>query len=52
MEEFQEKLNEYLSKLTCRGCYNHCILTSPNCGRSNIYIKEATEKFKKQQTTH
>lgn len=41
----KEEFEEYLSKLTCRGCYNHCPLTSPNCGRSRIFIKEAEEKF-------
>lgn len=46
MEENKEKeLKEYLNKINCRGCYNHCVLTSPMCGRSNIFIKEAIEKF-------
>lgn len=43
-----EKFREYLSKLTCRGCYNHCPLNNPNCGRSKIFIKEAQEKFEKE----
>ncbi len=43
-----EKFQEYLSKLTCRGCYNHCPLNAPNCGRSKIFIKEAQEKFDKE----
>lgn len=49
MEEIdEEELKEYLSKLECRGCYNRCNLSSPNCGRSRIFIKEATEKYKKE----
>lgn len=43
--KMKEELEEYLSKLTCRGCYNHCILTEPGCGKSKIFIKEAIEKF-------
>lgn len=39
--EFQE----FLSKKTCRGCYNHCVLTNPNCNRSKIFIKDALEEF-------
>lgn len=42
------KLEEYLAKLNCRGCYNHCSLNSPMCGRSKIFIKEATEKYNKE----
>ena len=45
----EKELEKYLSKLTCRGCYNHCSLNSPNCGRSLVFIKEAKEKFKKMQ---
>jgi len=41
----KEKLDEYLSKETCRGCYNHCPLNAPNCGRSKIFIEEAMKKF-------
>ncbi len=41
------ELKEYLSKLTCRGCYNHCKLTKANCNRSKIFIKEATEKYER-----
>lgn len=44
----EEKFQEYLAKLTCRGCYNHCPLNRPNCGRSRIFIKEAQEKFDKE----
>lgn len=39
------ELKEYLKKINCRGCYNHCSLSNPNCGRSKIFIKEAIEKF-------
>lgn len=50
MEEEKEKeIREYLNKLTCRGCYNHCVLTSPMCGRSQIFIKEAMEKWKEKR---
>ncbi len=41
----EEKLKKYLSKLNCWGCYNHCPLNSPACGRSKIYIQEATQKY-------
>ncbi len=44
----EEKFQEYLAKLTCRGCYNHCPLNNPICGRSRIFIKEAQEKFEKE----
>lgn len=44
----EEKFQEHLAKLTCRGCYNHCPLNAPNCGRSKIFIKEAQEKFDKE----
>lgn len=40
-----EELEKYLKKLNCRGCSNRCPLDDPYCGRSNIYIKEAIEKF-------
>lgn len=39
------ELKEYLSKMSCRGCYNHCSLGSPTCGRSKVFIEEAIEKF-------
>ena len=41
----EEELKKFLEKQTCRGCYNHCQLSNPNCGRSKIFIQEATEKF-------
>ena len=41
----QQELKEYFSKLTCRGCYNHCSLSNPSCGKSKIWINEAIEKF-------
>lgn len=47
-EKKEEEIREYLNKLTCRGCYNHCVLTSPICGRSQIFIKEAMEKWKEK----
>lgn len=45
MEINSTELKEYLSKLNCRGCYNNCSLSSPNCAKSNIFIKEAIDKF-------
>ena len=42
-----EELKKYLEKLSCRGCYNHCSLAHPGCGRSKVFIAEATEKFQK-----
>lgn len=42
-------IKEYLSKKTCKGCYNHCPLSNPNCGRSKIFIKEEIEKFNKMK---
>ncbi|MCI9087003.1 MAG: hypothetical protein HFJ32_00330 [Clostridia bacterium] len=42
----EKEFEKYLSKLTCRGCYNYCNLNSPNCGRSLVFIKDAKEKFK------
>jgi len=41
----KEEFEEYLRKLTCRGCFHRCPLNRPNCGRSSIFIKEAEEKF-------
>jgi hypothetical protein len=42
------EVEEYLRKLTCRGCGNHCSLSDPNCGRSKIYIADAIEKYNEQ----
>lgn len=42
----EKVIKEYLSKITCRGCYNYCALDNPGCGRSKIWINEAIEKFK------
>lgn len=44
--KLEKEFEKYLSKLTCRGCYNYCNLNSPNCGRSLVFIKDAKEKFK------
>lgn len=38
---------EFLSKKTCRGCFNHCPLDNPNCNRSKIFIRDAKEEFEK-----
>jgi len=46
--KMKEEFEEYLSKLNCRGCFHHCPLNRPNCGRSIIFIKEAEEKFKEK----
>ena len=46
MDIEDEELKSFLSKKTCRGCYNHCILTNTNCGRGKIFIKDAIEEFK------
>lgn len=50
MDKKERELKEFLQKQTCRGCYNRCSLESPNCGRSAIFIKEAVEKFGKENT--
>ena len=44
-----EEFNNYLSKLTCRGCFNHCSLSNPNCNRSKIFIKEAFENYERME---
>ena len=41
----QQELKEYLSKLTCRGCYNHCSLSNKKKKKSKIWINEAIEKM-------
>ncbi len=38
-------LNEFLSKLYCTGCHNHCPLSSPRCGRSAAQIESATAEY-------
>ncbi len=45
MNEEDIKLKQYLTKINCRGCYNHCPLSNPMCGRSKIFVNEAIEKF-------
>lgn len=49
INEEEQDLKEYLSKLTCRGCYNHCSLDNPGCARSKIWINEAIEKYNEQK---
>lgn len=49
INEQQQELKEYLSKLTCRGCYNHCPLNNPGCGKSKIWINEAIEKLNNKE---
>lgn len=41
----QISLSEYLSKLYCTGCHNHCPLSNPQCGRSYQQIREATQEY-------
>ena len=45
----ENKLKEYLKQKNCRGCYNRCPLSNPMCGRSKIFIKEETEKFRENE---
>lgn len=45
----EKEFEKYLSKLICRGCYNHCNLNSSNCGRSLVFIKDAKEKFEESK---
>lgn len=49
LNEEEQDLKEYLSKLTCRGCFNHCNLDNPGCGRSKIWINEAIEKYNEEK---
>lgn len=44
-------LSDYLSKLYCTGCHNHCPLSSPRCGRSYQQIQEATQEYKELYTS-
>lgn len=45
----EEELKQYLRKSTCRGCFNHCSLDNPSCGRSKIFIKDAFEKYNEEK---
>ena len=45
INEQQQDLKEILSKYICRGCYNHCTLDNPGCGKSKIWINEILEKI-------
>jgi len=40
-----ETLNEFLGKLFCTGCHNHCPLSNPQCGKSSAQIEEATNQY-------
>lgn len=42
----ERDVKEILAKTTCRGCYQHCILIAPCCGRSEIFIKEVKDRLK------
>lgn len=44
INEKKQEIKEILSKHTCRGCYNHCTLENPGCGKSKIWINEILEK--------
>lgn len=43
--EKQENIKEFLKKFQCKGCYNHCPLSNPNCNKSKIFIKEILKKL-------
>lgn len=43
--EPSETLEEYLSKLFCTGCHNHCPLSAPLCTKSAEQIEQATEDY-------
>ncbi len=46
MDYFEdENFEKYIENKNCRGCYNHCPLTEPNCNRSRIFIKEEYDKY-------
>ena len=47
INETEQELKEYLREHTCRGCYNHCTLDNPGCGKSRMWIDEVIEKYKK-----
>ena len=49
LNEQQQGLNEILSKYTCRGCYNHCALDNPGCGKSKTWINEILEKIENEE---
>ena len=40
-----ETLNEFLGKMYCTLCHNHCALSNPRCGRSASLIEDATEQY-------
>ncbi|MDD3186981.1 MAG: hypothetical protein PHD02_00700 [Bacilli bacterium] len=40
-----ETLKEYLSKLHCDGCGRHCLLSAPQCSKSEPYIEAATADY-------
>ncbi len=44
INEKKQEIKEILSKHTCWGCYNHCTLENPGCGKSKIWINEILEK--------
>lgn len=52
LKEAEQNKQEYLKQFTCRGCYNHCSLDNPGCGRSKIWINEALEKYEEGNTLH
>lgn len=40
-----ETLEEFLSKLYCNGCHNHCLLSDPLCGKSAAQIEKYTQEY-------
>ena len=48
MEIEDKKFKEYLKNKQCNGCYNKCYLSSPKCGKSNIFIRFEKEEYLKQ----
>ena len=45
LNEEKQELNEILSRYSCRGCFNHCSLDNPGCGKSKIWINEILDKI-------
>ncbi|MPM01375.1 hypothetical protein SDC9_47615 [bioreactor metagenome] len=40
-----ETLEDFLSKLYCNGCHNHCLLSDPLCSKSAAQIEEYTQEY-------
>jgi len=46
-----ETLQEFLSKLYCNGCHNHCLLSNPQCNKSAAQIEKYTQEYNETYTT-